>query len=496
MHMDFIGIDVGTSGCKAAVISEDGITKKSARREYRMIKNENGWAVLSLSVIWNCVKDMLKELSAEAAEVKAMAVSSLGETIAFLDEEDHLLLDEGITYMDKRNQDVWKKLKQSVSEDELYQITGKTQPQIATVNQYNYWMKKEKRLFEKTKKILFIDSYIAYMLCGEAGIDYSTASNTLFFDINTYHWSEKLAQTFGIQTELFPQVSRAGSRLGRIRKKISIELGLPDDIEILTGCHDQISATVGAGVTESGDVILGEGSTETLNFLFSVDELQKMKSAVMPIEPFVEKGKYLSMQSRLMHGNCIKWFAANFGDSHDSLYRKECSNVYDKLNQKCAADSNGVIFLPYFSETYFTDIEYAMGSFIGMTTSTTVYQLYRAMLEGLACETRRMFRTLEQCGVNVNTVTAAGGASGSSVYMQIKADIIGKEIRTLSNTEAGINGLAILCATEKRCFSSLAEAAKQFVHPGQNFGVLKDEVIIPKRYEQISKAILTVYKKF
>lgn len=493
--MDFIGIDVGTSGCKASVISETGIVKKSAQREYRMIKHTDGRAALSLSAVWESVKQVLKEISAAAGQARAAAVSSLGETAAFLDDGDRLLIDEGILYADRRNHEVWKGLKTRVPEKELYEITGKTKPHIATVNQYNYWAKEKPKLLDQTRKILCVDSFIAYMLCGEAALDYSSASNTLVYDINTYQWNGRLAEAFGIDLNLFPEVVEAGSRLGKIRKKISEELGLPRSLEILAGCHDQISAAVGGGASEPGDAVLGEGSTEALNLLFDARQMENMKKARLPVEPFVGKGRYLSLLSRLMHGSCIRWFAHNFDTVYDSLYRSDKGDVYDDLNRNCAVSSGGIVFLPYFSGTYFSDVDVPMGAFIGMDTSATVYQMYRALLEGLSCETRELFRFLQEREIAVNRVTASGGASKSPVYMQIKANITEHEICTLQNTEAGISGLAILCAVKMGCYTSISEAARQFVHIGNRFVPQEDACGIIARYQTVSAAVRQAYRE-
>ncbi len=485
--MDFIGIDVGTSGCKASVVTEKGAVKKSAQREYRMIKGCSGWAVLSLSTVWNSVKAVLAEISSEASEVRAAAVSSLGETIAILDEKDNLLIDDGMTYIDCRNAEAWRERKTRVPEEELYALTGKTQPQIAMVNQYGYWMEQRPDAFEKAKKVLFVDSFISYMLCGEAAFDYSAASNTLVYDINTYRWSDRLAKAYDIDLSLFPQVRRAGSLLGCIRREVSDELGLPADMKIMVGCHDQISATVGGGVVKAGDAVLGEGSTEALNLLVDEEQRKRLKAAHLPVEPFVEKGMYLSMLSRLTHGNSIKWFVNNFARE------KTAGNIYDYLNENCPSDSAGIVFLPYLSSTYFPDIEEPLGSFIGMDVTADIERLYRALLEGLSCESAEMLRLLKDYGIRINKITASGGASKSSVYMQIKADITGCSIGTLANAEAGIQGLAMLCAVEFGCYKDLQEAGEQFSKIKRLYKPEHDMSHILKRHRIFSNAIKTAY---
>ena len=490
--MDFIGIDVGTSGCKASVVTEGGTVKKSASRGYMIHREQSGWAYLDMRQIWNCVQEVLTEIAPEASEVKAAAVSSLGETLVFLDEEDRLLWDDGITYIDSRNAIEWEHLKEKVAPDVLFDLTGKDQPQIASVNQFHYWRKAQGERFSKIRRILFPDSFIAYMLCGEAAFDYSTASNSLLFDINTYQWSSFLAESYDIDLGYFPRVTGAGSELGKIRKSVCEKTGLPEGITILAGCHDQISATVGSGAILPGEAGLGEGSTESLNLLIDSKAVQELKRSNLPIEPYIEKGTYFCLVSRLMHGNCIKWFTNTFKDSILAAADSGVS-VYDVLGRYCPEKSTGIVFLPYLSGTYFIDSRRPMGSFIGMDTSTDVFALYRAMLEGLSCESAALFEEAESCGAKIRKITATGGASKSDIYMQIKADITGRAIRTTRAEEAGITGLAMLCATRMGCYGSLEEAGKVFVKTAKIFEPQCDSTEILRHYRKVSSAVREAY---
>ncbi len=491
--MDFIGIDVGTSGCKASVISETGGVLKSARREYKLSGGQSGFAALSLTAVWSSVKAVLKELAPAAAGVRAAMVSSLGETLALVDKNGQLLLDDGITYMDRRNTEVWNLLKHRIPREELYLTTGKTEPQIAAVNQYTYWKETRPEIFEKTDRLFFVDSYIAYLLCGEAMIDYSAASNTMCFDINSYEWSGSIAKRYEMDLRLFPQIGRAGTRLGPVRKKWREELGLPADMEILAGCHDQISAAVGGGAVRPGDAVLGEGSTEALNLLTDRKGAERIRQARLPMEPFVKKGRYVSLLSRLMHGNCLKWFIRNFAVALSDKCEKEGGSVYDDLNRNCAGISGGIVFLPYLSSTCFADIGQPMGSFIGMDAGSTVYHLYRGMLEGLCCESAEMFQLLEDYGIPADGVTAVGGVSRSDVYMQMKADITRKEIEVLKHGEAGVRGLAMLCAVEFGCYSSLEEACLQFREILCRYVPGQDSSGILERHRRLSEAVKSAY---
>lgn len=491
--MDFIGIDVGTSGCKASVLSQTGKILASAVREYGFLRSEQGHAALDLPLVWQSVKDALREIAPHAGNVRAATASSLGETIVVLDQNDRILLPEGITYIDTRNIEEWNRLAGRIDPARLYALTGKGMPQIAMVNQYAWHKRNHPRAFSKAKRILFVDSFVTYMLSGEAMLDYSTASNSLLFDINQYTWSKELANAFEVDLSLFPPVGRMGSSLGKIRKSLSEELGLPQDMEILVGCHDQISATIGAGAIEAGAAVLGEGSTEALNVRVERENLLHLQKSRLPVEPFVDRGQYIVMISKLTHGTCLKWFVQTCG--RDLLEKGGYSLAYDTFNALCPPSSEGLVFLPYLSRTYFSKEEpQALGVFLGLENGVSRETMYRAVLEGLSCETKSMLNQLSRHSISVERLIATGGASKSSQYMQIKSNLLRKPISVLDNAESGIRGLAMVCAVKKGCFQDLSEAAKEFSRIAQCYTPKNIPDSVENRYFTVSSAIKDLYK--
>lgn len=486
--MDFICVDIGTSSCKACVISDTGAVLRCAKRLYPLQRLQEGWASLELRLLWNAVQDALREIASAAANAKAMMVSSLGETLVMLDAKDRLLFDEGITYLDSRNVEIWKTLEDSLDTESIYQITGKRIFQIASTNQYRWVQQHEPEKLEAAKRILFVDSFVAYMLSGEAGMDYSTASNSLLFDIHRHQWSSELANTFSFDLRLLPRVGKAGSPLGKIRQEMAKELGLPRDVTVLIGCHDQIAAVVGGGALCAGDAVVGEGSTEALNLLIENVDIPKAQKLQISIEPFIDEERYLIMLSRLTHGTCIKWFASD-------IQPEPGQDVYDMLNRHCPGDSSGVTFLPYLSNTYFNEYTRPMGAFIGLSLGTTRYQAYRALLEGLACETRSMCEELANAGIPFHTLTATGGAAKSEVYMQLKANITQRSIGVLKDSEAGLSGLAMMCAVQSGCYETINEAATGFGISKRMYEPLEDCGEIVRRHSRAKEAILRLYQE-
>ena len=119
--MSYIGLDVGTSGCKAAVISPDGMILFSAGREYPFISPKPGWVELNPAQVWESVLDVLKEIAPHAEDARTIAVSSIGESMVMLDQDENILYN-GIVYLDQRCKDTLPEIEAKITPYELLYV--------------------------------------------------------------------------------------------------------------------------------------------------------------------------------------------------------------------------------------------------------------------------------------------------------------------------------------------------------------------------------------
>jgi len=495
--MDFIGIDIGTSGCKAAVVSENGQFRCIAHRKYSWLHEKPGFVELNPSEVWNAVKEVLKEISSKSVNVKSMAVSSLGEAFVLLDSEDKPLCNSMI-YLDKRGNEMLHEISASISMRELHRITGARLNGMYSLPQLLWYKKNVPELINGASKILLISDFINYMLTGECVIDTTLAARSLLFDIKELDWSRVLMDKFGLPVDKFSSVRQSGNLIGKLTKSNASNLGLSNEISVYTGCHDQCGAMLGAGVYETGQMMIGQGSTESMNVMIDhtfMNNPELLLDNQMVFGPYIIPGAYAMYAGILTSGTCIKWYIDKFEKEFKDTCLKDGKDPYELLEKTCVDDSRGAYFLPFLSKIHCRDDEAgALGAFVGLDVSVDKSVLYRAVLEGMCFESRVNLDRLRSAGVSSNKIAITGGCSQSKLLMQIKADVLNLPINTLETPEAGIIGLSMICAVACGICSSYAQAVKQFVNIKNTYKPSKCMDNQYKEYKLMRQSIIGMYE--
>ena len=482
--MPYIGLDVGSSGCKATVIDEMGTILASEHAEYSFITPEPGRVELDPMAVLQGVKSVLMRIAPHSKQVKALAVSSLGESMVLQDEQDHILAN-GIVYLDERGREIVGHMQKTMSADDLHRLTGLPISPMYSLCRYLWLREHQPAIIEKTKKINLFGDYITYWLCGERAIDPSSASRTMLLDARNRCWSQTVADAFEIPIEQFPAITDAGTRLGKILPAIADALGLSREIEIVMGCHDQAAANLGAGAFYAGDTMAGQGSTESINTVIDSSQItSKLIEHGVGFEPYIVPNAYFVIVGQLAHGSSIKWFINTVGSDLNGTPARPNESPYDRAERACAKDAGDLYFLPYLSRVNILDAnDHALGGFIGLDVTVSKAQMYRALLEGISFETRKSFELLENMGFSPQKIVASGGSSKSPLFMQMKADILERPIHILDNPEAGGAGLGMICAIACGDVRDYQESISRFVR-------------IAKTYEPGSADYRSRYRRF
>ena len=495
----YIGLDVGTSGCKASVVDEQGNVLVTARREYGFEYPGKGMVELNPNTVWGCAKETLKEIAAFGYDVKMLSVSSIGESVVMVDEQDRVLRN-GIVYLDERGPETVDMIREKMGDERIQHITGLPLRVFFSLNRHLWMREHEPELLKKAKHYFMFEDYITYMLTGERMLDPSSASKTLMLDAMALNWSAEIGDAFEMPLERFSKITPTGTVAGKIRPALAEETNLPKDLKVVVGCHDQCAATLGAGGVEEGDIAAGEGSTESLNLVVGKDRItERFFERKICLEPYVQPGQYMVPVGQHTHGTSIRWFVNEFGADfarNGAAADSQDRNIFELANENCAADSGEVFFLPYLTRANLMDPDSrALGMFLGLEVGTDRAQMYRALLEGLCFETKQCFDILNATGFSIHKIVATGGCSKSDLLMQMKADVLGQPVHILENADAGISGLAMICAVADGAYSSYAEAAKVFVRTKREYVPQKDYSEKYEKYCTILAAAKELYRK-
>lgn len=487
--MSYIGLDIGTSGCKASVLAKTGEVLASAHAGYPLLFPQKGFVELDPDEIFEGVKEVLRKLSPVCGQVKALALSSFGEAFVLLDKFERPL-HHFITYADNRCRGIDDVLIADMGAERIFDITGVYPNQSFSLCRLLWLQRHSPELLERAERIFFANDYYNFLLTGNGAVDAGTASKSLLYDIRTHDWSEEMLKRYQLPKQWFSPVRKVGSPLGKLRSSLAEELGLPADIMVYLGCHDQGSAALGGGAYRPGDVVIGEGSTESINVVADNRILKRARGLFqrkLCVEPFPVEGLYMVPASFLTYGNAVRWYI-------DTLERKgndelpQGDALYSYLEEN-SADTE-LIFLPHLSEVNLMEPDCGIpGAFIGLTLGTKQGEFYRAVLQGINFESKMNFDMLSDMGISISRITAAGGLTKSDMFMQMKADILKAPIQTLRNAEAGIVGLCMISAVACGDCGDLKEAAEKFVVLGPMYRPQRDYSALFSAYRSVRKQL-------
>lgn len=489
--MKIAGIDIGTTACKVSLYGADGTFIREEETEYRAGGNLGPFE-MDLEAVFAAVADILRRMAPDCDGLAAIGVTSFGETAALLDENDKPLMN-AMLYTDPRGAQEASQVAEGLGTLHVASITGLTPNPMYTLPKLMWVKQHEPGLFSRIRKILLVEDYIVYRLSGVRQIDYSLASRTMAFDVRHRCFSEEILAFAGIERELFSTPVPSGTVAGPLRDSIAVELGLPRGTLVVSVAHDQVSACVGAGVLAPGEAVDSSGTVECITPVFrGFPDPERIQKGGYPVVPFLHADTYATYAFSYTGGALLKWFRDEMkGASGDSGF-------YRKMDARLGEDPSGLMALPHFAGagTPYMNPE-ALGAIVGLSVRHTDVDVYRALMEGIVYEMRVNLEALNEAGIHLDRLFAAGGGAKSAVWLQMKADILRLPIVSLGTAQCGTLGSIMLSGVACGAYTDLAQAADALVKPGRTY--LPDENRheayreVYGRYRKLYAALQNVY---
>jgi len=468
--MSLLGIDVGTTGCKAGAFSVEGACLGLAYREYGTLPAQAGWAELDSRAVLECVRETVAEVAARTAgdPVTALSVSTMGEAMTPV-AADGTVLGNSILSSDLRGAAHAEQLAADFGQEAFYAMN----PNILGPN-YSLpkllWLRDhEPKRYEQTWKFLLWGDLVGFTLGTDPLTSFSHANRTLLFDIHKEDWSEPLLEWAGIEREKLPAAVASGTIAGTVRADIAAAWGLPEGVQVVVGGHDQCCNALGAGIHTAGKAVCGMGTFECIAPAYAgIPDAAQMLPKGLNVEHHVLPGLYLSFIYN-QSGSLVKWFRDTFAQADKQLVR-EGEDLYDVLMRELPAGPSGLLVLPHFEMTGTPDfIADSAGVIAGLKTSTPRGAILKAIIEGTAFYFVESIEALRGMGIDTSEFIATGGGAKSDAWLQVKADIFGVPFVRPRFTECGILGAAILAGVSTGVFGSAEEGVAAFVQRDRVF---------------------------
>ena len=489
--MSYLGLDVGTSGCKAALFNDEGKLLGFAYREYLILSPRPGWAELDPEQVAAACFAVIKEAAAQSAgdPVTALAISSQGEAFVPLDAKGRVLANAMVS-SDARAAEMVRTWSERFGRERLYRITGHTPHAFFSLFKLAWLRKNEPEVWQSARQFLCFEDFIQQRLgVTPPGISWSLAGRTMLFDVTTHQWSGEILEELGLSPERLARPVASGQIAGRVAPAVARELGLAENAVVVPGGHDQPCAGLGAGAIAPGSAMYATGTVECITPAFDRPVFtEALFQGNLCTYDHVVPGLYATVAFSLTGGNLLKWFRDEWSRCEVLEAQATGANAYELILKQLPARPTSLMVLPYFTPSgtpYFEPS--SMGAILGLTLGTKRPEVLRALLEGVAFEMRLNLELMENSGMPIRDLVAVGGGARNPLWTQLKADVLGKPIRQATVTEAGCLGAGMLaCAAQTG--EPLPCLVERWVKPGNTIEPLPDNAAFyQERY--------AVYKK-
>lgn len=453
--MYYLGIDLGTSGCKLLLVREDGEILNTVTKEYPLSFPQPGWSEQRAEVWWDAVVAGVPELlrGFDASQVVGIGTGGQMHGLVALDKADNVI----------RPAILWNDGRTSQEVDYLNGVIGKQTLSARTANiafagftaPKILWMRKnEPENFEKIAKIMLPKDYLTYKLTGVHACDYSDASGMLLLDVEHKCWSQEMLEICGISTAQMPQLFESYDVVGTLTKEAAETLGLPETVKVVAGAGDNAAAAVGTGTVGAGGCNLSLGTSGTL--FISSDRFGVDPNNALHAFAHADGGYHL-MGCMLSAASCNKWLCEDILKTGD--YAAEQADITEeKLGE------NHVFFLPYLmGERSPINDTNARGTFTGMTMDTSRSELVQAVLEGVAFAIRDSFEVAKSLGIDIPRSNICGGGAKSPLWRKIFANVLGIPLDMVKTEQGPGYGAAMLAMVGCGCFPTVQAAADALV---------------------------------
>ncbi len=467
--MSLLGLDIGTTGCKAMSFALDGRVLGEFRREYTIQTPQPSWAEQDAERVWllawECLAAAVAAATAAGDPPVAMALSCQGEAVIPVDGAGRALR-PAILGMDTRTtaENTW--LAETIGADALFQRTGMPLHTINTLPKLLWLQRHEASIWRTAHQFLLYEDFFLRRLGGEAVISACLASRTQMMNLATADWDEEILARCGIErARLARPASVTGGVVGTLRPELLRKLGLDHAVLLVSGGHDQACAALGSGVIASGLAMVSTGTAEVVEVALASPALTPaLRDGGISIYRHVVPGLYVAMTLNHSGGLLLRWFRDTLGRWEMEQAAITGADAYDLLLQDAPADPTGLIFLPHFagSGTPTLDV-HSKGAILGLTFATTRAELAKAALEGLTFELRTNLDLLRDAGVEIAELHAVGGGARSELWLRLKADICGLPLRVPQVTDAACLGAALLAGAGAGIYRDLPAAVAQTV---------------------------------
>jgi xylulokinase len=491
-----LGVDIGTSTSKGALVREDGDLVASAAAEHALEIPRPGWAEHDAERAWWCdfvaiTRSLISSGKVDPRQIAGIGLSAISPAILPIDCEGRPLRKAILYGIDTRAIQEIDELQRIIDGSATLQASGVRLSAQSAAPKVLWIRRHEPEVWDQTHLIVNGSGFLLYRLTGNATLDvYDAACFAPFADPGNCRWTTETADYVSPREKL-PRITWTCDIAGRISAEGAQLTGLAEGTPVITGTADAAAEAVSAGLTEPGDMMVMYGSS--VFFILRTEQL--CTSPYFWNAPFLEKDTFVLTGGMSTSGSLTRWFRDQFAPDEKDREQNGGENAFAALARLAAgscAGANGIVALPYFAgeRTPILDPD-AKGLIFGLTLRHTRADMYRALLESVGFGIRHNIDRMREEGARPSRIVAVGGGTSNRLWMQIVSDIAGIEQHMPEERIGAAYGDAFLAGVGIGSFSGISEA-RRWIKPGT---VVRPDRAAGRVYDGYYEVYRNLYEK-
>ena len=423
----YLGLDLGTSGLKGLLISENQELIGSAEISYGVENFATGWSEQNpedwIKACESVMNSLSSRFSSQVSALRGIGISGQMHGATLLDKDGEVIR-SCILWNDTRSFDQAQKMDDNgvfreVSGNIVF--PGFTAPKISWIKEH------EPNNFKKIAKVLLPKDYLRFWLTGDLISEMSDASGTSWLDLKNRYWSEQLINLSGLNVEQMPKLIEGSEVGGLLKRKFKQQWNILGDVVVVGGAGDNAAAACGCGVMSEGQGFVSLGTSGVL--LAARDGCFPSPETAVHTFCHAVPHKWYQMGVILAATDSLNWLSKISGKMPAEL----ASLVPEEPN-----GPTKLKFAPYLAgeRTPHND-SITRGAFIGLDIGHDNSILTQAVFEGVAFALKENLSALKKTGAKIEKLYALGGGVQSNFWLRTIANILNLTVLLPKKGELG-----------------------------------------------------------
>lgn len=485
----FIGIDLGTGSCKSIVVDESAAVRGFGVGAYSGAEARDRWQEQDpLDLVKAAAASVRRAVDQAGLNPEACGGMSIGGALHGVMAVDgrNEPLTGVITWADGRAAGQARAVAGTPQGERLYRETGCPPHGMYPLYKVMWLRENRPEVFRHARRYVSAKEYVGHRLTGTWQVDYALAAGSGFLRTDTLQWSDSALGLAGIRREQLSPLAAPTAVLGRLPAEAAAAMGVLAGTPVVAGSSDAVNSSIGAGAVASSQATLMIGTSGAL----------RVVSPRPVLDPRARSWCYAIDGAHWLVGGAINNGGVALSWLRDCLNQAHAGPPLTfedvlALAGRAPAGSGGLVCLPFFAGERSPNWNLnARAGFFGMSLEHELRHLARALLEGIGFRFKSLLAVLLETGLDVQQIVASGGFTQSEFWLQVVADVLGRDLHVPARGETSALAAAFWAALAAGQAASM-EDIRKWVHYDRTIRPVPENAAV---YERVYSLYTRLYQ--